>query len=216
MKATATLAFFLCVAMSLFVAGFLSASALMAKPASEALANLDAPDLWPSSPKPIAAADRGLERVAAAPPVSLAPSETLAQAATPVVADEAGNAPHDASTEIDQTQPGLEAAAMGSDGAATPLYSHEHQAWCAQRYRSYSADDNSYNSYSGERKDCVSPYMDVASTDDTGLAQAAAAGSQPAVLDDQAHRCAERYASYRTSDNTYQPFGGPRRICVLN
>ncbi|WP_405049311.1 MULTISPECIES: BA14K family protein [unclassified Rhizobium] len=26
--------------------------------------------------------------------------------------------------------------------------------------------------------------------------------------------CSGRYASYRTDDNTYQPYGGPRRECV--
>lgn len=31
----------------------------------------------------------------------------------------------------------------------------------------------------------------------------------------QTERCRARYQSYRTFDNTYQPFNGPRRTCDL-
>ncbi|KQS76634.1 hypothetical protein ASG25_15210 [Rhizobium sp. Leaf384] len=206
MKATATLAFFLTVAMTLFIAGFLSASALMAKPATEALANINAPDLWTSEPKRVEAADRGFDRAPSAPPVDLASSETLAVAQPVVAAD-------NASAEIDQTQPGTPVADTQSAMAENQAVSNpERQAWCASRYRSYSADDNSYSAYSGERKACVSPYMDVASTDDIGRMSP----SSDLQTSDHVRKCQERYSSYRISDNTYQPYGGPRRACVMN
>lgn len=41
-------------------------------------------------------------------------------------------------------------------------------------------------------------------------------GSQPAVRISSAHVqwCHDRWRSYRVSDNSYQPYNGPRRICV--
>ncbi|TIO00549.1 MAG: BA14K family protein, partial [Mesorhizobium sp.] len=45
-----------------------------------------------------------------------------------------------------------------------------HLEWCAHRYRSYRPQENSYRSYSGEIRPCISPYFDpggdrTASTD---------------------------------------------------
>ncbi len=34
-----------------------------------------------------------------------------------------------------------------------------HGQWCAARYRSYDASDNTYRSYSGQRRPCRSPYL---------------------------------------------------------
>jgi hypothetical protein len=34
-----------------------------------------------------------------------------------------------------------------------------HGQWCAARYRSYDASDNTYRSYSGQRRACRSPYL---------------------------------------------------------
>ncbi len=206
MKATAALAFFLTVAMTLFVAGFLSASALMAKPATETLANLNVADLWSSEPKRVVTADRGLERAPAAPPVDLASSDSLA-VSQPAIASE------NASAEIDKTEPGAPVAESDLGMAQDPAVSNpQHQAWCEQRYRSYSAGDNSYSAYSGERKACVSPYMDVASTDDIGRMSPSA----DQVTNDHIRQCQARYASYRASDDTYQPYGGPRRTCTID
>ncbi|RFC68172.1 MULTISPECIES: BA14K family protein [Mesorhizobium] len=36
--------------------------------------------------------------------------------------------------------------------------SQQHKEWCAERYRSYRAADNSYKPLSGPRKQCQSPY----------------------------------------------------------
>ncbi|CZT33278.1 BA14K family protein [Rhizobium sp. 9140] len=211
MKATTALAFFLTVAMTLFIAGFLSASALMAKPATEALANINVPDLWTSEPKRVVAAEQGLERAPAAPPVDLASSDSLA-VHQPVVAPPVASMDN-ASAEIDKTEPGAPVGetdlAMAQDEIAN---NPEHQAWCERRYRSYSAADNSYSAYSGERRTCISPYMDVASTNDIGRMSA----PSDLATDDHVRQCQERYSSYRASDNTYQPYSGPRRACVID
>ena len=35
----------------------------------------------------------------------------------------------------------------------------DHIQWCFARYRSYNPDDNTYMAYSGEIRDCGSPYI---------------------------------------------------------
>jgi hypothetical protein len=37
-------------------------------------------------------------------------------------------------------------------------YGGSHAEWCANRYRSYRAYDNTYQPYGGPRRQCVSPY----------------------------------------------------------
>ncbi|NKL02345.1 hypothetical protein GFM02_29830 [Rhizobium leguminosarum bv. viciae] len=37
-------------------------------------------------------------------------------------------------------------------------YDGRHYDWCARRYRSYSAYDNSFQPYGGPRRQCYSPY----------------------------------------------------------
>ncbi|WP_082766226.1 BA14K family protein [Paramesorhizobium deserti] len=39
-----------------------------------------------------------------------------------------------------------------------PGYSSAHVQWCANRYRSYRAYDNTYQPYNGPRRQCYSPY----------------------------------------------------------
>ena len=39
-------------------------------------------------------------------------------------------------------------------------YTQAHYDWCGNRYRSYRAEDNSYQPYAGTRTQCQSPYMD--------------------------------------------------------
>jgi hypothetical protein len=73
-------------------------------------------------------------------------------------------------------------------------------------------------SYSGERRSCISDYLDrgahsqplaetvsyVESTPDNGAGYST----------EHQQYCFSRYRSYRAEDNTYQPFsGGPRRQC---
>ncbi|WP_244490522.1 BA14K family protein [Rhizobium sp. Root708] len=93
--------------------------------------------------------------------------------------------------------------------ATTPSYSAEHVAWCGSRYRSYDPTSNSYRAYSGDNKICVSPY-----TVATPAQSAVATVTTSYAAGGGAAWCAERFQSYRASDNTYQPYDGPRRTCV--
>jgi len=106
-----------------------------------------------------------------------------------------------------------------------------HVSWCANRYRSYSPEDNSYISYSGQQRPCVSPYLNanddmVDDTSDEAAVQTAtevgyvetgvmaSATNLSSASAGHIESCFGRYRSYRPEDNTYQPFsGGPRRQC---
>src|SRR5690606_14889112 len=103
----------------------------------------------------------------------------------------------------------------------------EHTAWCSQRYRSYRPHSNSYTSYSGAIRECVSPFSGDSEpyNDDVIYIEASAQGSSFDPLEqgdssesymDSGHvrSCLDRYRSYRVEDNSYQPYGGgPRRQC---
>lgn len=77
---------------------------------------------------------------------------------TPVERNEAGG------TDAQQRHYPLAAFAGDSAGSAQQgnfLLSPEeieHVKWCAQRYMSYHAVDNTYKARSGERVECQSPY----------------------------------------------------------
>lgn len=46
-----------------------------------------------------------------------------------------------------------------NNNQAAPAYGGSHHEWCANRWRSYRASDNSYQPNNGPRRECVSPYM---------------------------------------------------------
>lgn len=47
----------------------------------------------------------------------------------------------------------------GAIATPAPVYSgNAHTQWCYNRYRSYRAYDNTYQPYSGPRRQCISPY----------------------------------------------------------
>ncbi len=109
----------------------------------------------------------------------------------------------------------------GSDMAN--VLPQQHVTWCSARYRSYDPTDNTYHSYSGEIRDCTSPYQTgVTAGISEGEAELLTVSNEPAssnayaVQGDHVASCMQRYRSYRPSDNTYQPYGGgPRRQCEL-
>ncbi|MES5097274.1 BA14K family protein [Agrobacterium sp. BA1120] len=45
----------------------------------------------------------------------------------------------------------------GAASQARPSYGSSHQQWCASRYRSYRASDNTFQPNNGPRRQCVSP-----------------------------------------------------------
>jgi len=114
----------------------------------------------------------------------------------------------------------------------TQALSAAHIAWCSERYRSYNPGDNRYNAYSGERRECISPFSNASvetnsPEQSTGIISASSeaapafesafsAGETQEAQPEPEHirSCFARYRSYRPADNTYQPYGGgPRRQC---
>ena len=217
-----------------FAAGFFSATALMARPATQVLASADISDLWTASPTPVARGAEGLERIAA-----LTFPKPAAAASRP--ASDAMSFDLQTSASADMASAGIDTNATGAIAPDAPqagegmALSAEHLAWCERRYRSYSPDDNSYRSYSGSRRSCLSPFMQQAASEQDVMASdqmtdgviavtmtdasqgAMAASDLPSDLSgDHIRRCSARYASYRAIDNTYRSYEGDRRACILD
>ncbi|WP_041545395.1 MULTISPECIES: BA14K family protein [Chelativorans] len=143
--------------------------------------------------------------------------------------------------EVQNNEPDLEpaidpltTASAGQEAMPRPMpeQSAAHIAWCSERYRSYDPVDNSYNAYSGETRECVSPFskasiaanspgqvrniVSASSEEASAFDSAATMQEMPGAYLDPEHirACFARYRSYRPEDNTYQPYGGgPRRQC---
>jgi hypothetical protein len=99
-----------------------------------------------------------------------------------------------------------------------------HLRWCVERYRSYHSEDDSYTSYSGTRRACVSPYSNdlvigaasapIEGIDEDAFLHDASHAVAGDGMSDHIRKCFIRYRSYRPEDNSYQPYGdGPRRQC---
>ncbi|WEZ85389.1 BA14K family protein (plasmid) [Rhizobium sp. 32-5/1] len=89
-------------------------------------------------------------------------------------------------------------------------------AWCANRYRSYRASDNTYQPYSGGRRQCEPPFS--SSVHETATADVVQQTSDIAEIgysgDSHAEWCLSRYRSYNPNDNTFRAFSGEIRSCV--
>ncbi len=122
----------------------------------------------------------------------------------------------------------VESGAFGLEEPFQAATGSAHQEFCFAHYRSYRLEDNSYQSFGGGRRQCVSPFRgdDVAAeptaaqADSFADASVSAAGltayADEVVYGESGHAqaCFARYRSYRPEDNTYQPFGGgPRQQC---
>lgn len=189
----------------------------------------DVASVWTSIPRQVERGAQGLERIAAVLPAGVSPVNAAeADEADDMIAGETG-APVSVSSMTTAALPAEEDPITDDD---VQMLMDAHVAWCHERYRSYREADNSYQPYSGGRRDCVSPHLgDLTFAD--GAAEAVnvagyvaddGAGSpagdpwrelglvdmSPAHVDD----CLRRYRSYRVEDNSYQPYGGgPRRQC---
>lgn len=185
MNAIASVAFGIVSSVGACVAVASVASHVVANSEPHAFPELAASDLWTASPVKIDPRQQQYERIA--PLYSSYVTEAPA-----IVASR---------TTVPRARPSSELQ------APQPKLSVQHLAWCAQRYRSFDPATNRYRSYSGEARECSSPFQNIAESDEGGgtkvNAQAAA-------------RCAARYRSYRTEDNSYQPWGGPRRSCEMS
>jgi hypothetical protein len=227
-----------------FVGGLLTSSIYLDvdKPHRH-LAGQDATALWTSEPVTIDRDHQSLKRLPARPVPEKRQVVVLSKAVT-------SQAPQDASSNVaaavDDPQPKIDPVTTTAidPGQTEPKTGEQvgqntaHVGWCSRHYRSYQVSDNTYRSYSGNRRACESPYSKVVATDvkpanaDDGIRETvrdsvdddseaeleqASFIKEPAAetSDDHVQWCLRRYRSYRVEDNTYQPFdGGPRRPCL--
>ena len=193
--------------LAVFTSGLAFATWLLAaKPVRQATLSISVADLWTRDARPVKAVAQSFERIPAkraevpdASAMAKAPPDPIITSAV------------QPSTDQEQTSAQLPAA---------------HVEWCASRYRSYHPSDNSYMSYGGQQRRCISPYADVAPAqppeavryvDATYASMDGYASTdevRPQLSPDHVDYCFSRYRSYRPEDNTYQPYsGGPRRQC---
>ncbi len=200
----------------MFVIGlFVTTTYLTAEPVDRKPLSGEVADLWTAVPKPVDQGSQQLQRIA--PPV-VEQAEAAGSAPAPVDAMQtsalqppSGNTPED-SAPWDPKVAELQTA---------------HVEWCADRYRSYDPANDSYRSFSGQVRTCVSPYSEEI-PEQTGALSEQPVGQmeeQPARLQyasgtafeadpDHISYCLSRYRSYSPDDNSYQPYGGgPRRQC---
>ncbi|MDH4441214.1 MAG: BA14K family protein [Rhizobium sp.] len=218
MKSVASLLAGTAFAVTLLLGGVVVASAVLV-PQEDAprFTGLDVKDLWTLTPQRVDPEKQAYERL---PPrygsqvvmasASPAPQNRLVQDV----------APSTATIDIIET-----AAVTESEGGMDqelPALSEAHVTWCQARYNSYSAQDNSYISYQGDMRTCVSPHLTAPNQDsedgtEAMLVQDVADRTTPVAIGSaHAQNCLQRYRSYRAEDNSYQPYGGgPRKQCEL-
>ncbi len=92
----------------------------------------------------------------------------------------------------------------------------EMAAWCADRYRSYRVSDNTYQPYSGARRQCEPPFTASVSGSETAdvVQEASNIGAIGYSGDSHVQWCFARYRSYDPGNNTYRAFSGEIRSCV--
>jgi|ThiBio_1000_plan_1041568.scaffolds.fasta_scaffold00283_23 hypothetical protein len=204
-----------CLTLIIFGGGALAAIFFInAAPAPAHQIGRDTGALWTNKAVRVNAATQDLERLAARPMPQQTGQEREAQPSRdPEPANNPGSV-HATMTAATSKQPNSE-----------PVMSADHVEWCSERYRSYDPADNSYNAYSGVRRQCVSrdssrpeePESVSASAEEPPeLISAAHSNEMPEAAVDTEHiqSCFDRYQSYRPEDNTYQPYGGvPREQC---
>jgi hypothetical protein len=203
------------VSLGMFVGGLAVATYFLAvDPVAEPARAGDVAEIWAIEPRRVDTASQDYERIG--DPV-VAPDEIMmAMASTGTMTD--ANA---LGLDSSSSDGNLEVASLSGDveleqSEPTALPA-AHVAWCANRYRSYREETNTYRPYSGGKQTCVSPYADEQVSDRSGDAavQSASASVMAGGLSASHIRdCQSRYRSYRVSDNSYQPYGGgPRRQC---
>ncbi|MDF0664034.1 MULTISPECIES: BA14K family protein [unclassified Rhizobium] len=185
MKGIASVAFGIVSSVGASIAAASVASYVVADSEPHAFNELAARDLWTTTPVKVDPRQQHYERI---PPLY---SSYVTDASTRIAsAARRDSAPTPA--EHQTPQPSLSAA---------------HLAWCGERYRSFDPATDSYRSYSGETRECSSPFQPTV---------VGAGGVGTKVNAQAAARCAARYKSYRPEDNTYQPWEGPRRSCDMS
>jgi hypothetical protein len=171
-----------------------------AEPGGHRPLDLDTTALWTNKAVTVNAPATGLERL---------PSEPATRKVQQEPAEQGTSA-----NDIDS----LTTGAMPAEDVFEPRVgmNDAHVRWCFARYRSYDPGDNGYNSFSGVRRQCISPYLEG---DEEGAAYAQAIATEGTDgpfgyvgSPEHVQSCFDRYRSYRPEDNSYQPFGGGPRV----
>ena len=206
--------------LAVFASGLAFATWLLAaKPVRQATPAIGVSELWTKDAQPVDPQRQNLQRIPARQAAAAEPGEpakadggartaALAPPVEPSPPQPAATQPDQPAAVPDAAQPSQPATAGQQAQQQLPV---AHLDWCANRYRSYRPEENSYRSYSGELRPCISPYFDpggVASTDARQNSQAedqAGITDQDEVTDDQAEM--EGYAP--TRDGYATTYGGP-------
>ncbi|MBT1160144.1 BA14K family protein [Aminobacter anthyllidis] len=199
-------------ALVMFLSGLITATAFFnAEPERQLSLATETTEVWTDHPVKVNKSAQAFDRLAARP----VPRQSHIQSASPSVMPAVSALEKPSAGVEPNSQPPLQAETIAA-----------HVAWCSDRYRSYRAYDNSYTPFSGRRRECISPYFDTSDGEDTynhdqatdrpseGSVELVYADDQNYVGTDHLEYCFSRYRSYRSEDNTYQPYdGGPRRQC---
>ncbi|WFP61758.1 MULTISPECIES: BA14K family protein [unclassified Mesorhizobium] len=206
--------------LAVFASGLAFATWLLAaKPVRQATPAIGVSELWTKDAQPVDPAKQDLERIpaqqsAGAPAKAGEGAKANSGTQTAALPTPQTAAPQQLQPLPDVTPPS--ASQTGQPDAAVqpseqpPAQQAQlpaaHLEWCANRYRSYRPEENSYRSYSGELRPCVSPYFDPGG-DSTASTDAGQNGQvdQGATADDQAEM--EGYAP--TRDGYAATYGGP-------
>ncbi|WP_296736505.1 BA14K family protein [Mesorhizobium sp.] len=200
---------------------------LTAKPVRQATPAIGVSELWTKDAQPVVAQKQGLERIPAQQAAGASDNAAGDQAAKPdsqprtaaLTTPAQPAEPHPLQplpgfTQTEQPAPANGSTAQPAQQAPAQQEAQlpaAHLEWCANRYRSYRPEENSYRSYGGEIRPCISPYFDPESAsaanagqnDLTGNDQARNDTNQP--TDDQAEM--QGYAD--TRDGYATTYGGP-------
>lgn len=207
--------------LAVYASGFFTAMFfLSAEPTPVWKPSRDTASVWTLEPVVVSEAGEVLERL---PPRQVSEASDTSDASLPARAEAAAD---DVGLAFGPDQPidTTLAASIADEGPAEPAtetasaMNTAHVQWCADRFRSYRVEDNSYNAYRGGRRTCVSPFFDGASAareEEGPYADATASAKVTGRLSPRhIQSCFDRYRSYRPEDNSYQPYsGGPRRQC---
>lgn len=197
----------------------LASAALAPEEDPHRFTGLDIDDLWTMEAVRIDRSAQDLERL----PPRYASHVVMSEPSVRQSQEGAATASSDANYQVGDIDILVTSAIdEATSGFGTDTLPPEHLSWCEARYRSYDPVHNTYRSFSGTVRPCNSPFqvevMADIREDEMEVINVSASHAETGltVNESQVNACMDRYRSYRSSDNTYQPFGGgPRRQCQL-
>ncbi|MCJ9749846.1 BA14K family protein [Neorhizobium sp. BETTINA12A] len=160
-----------------FLSGVIITANVIAVPEPHKFANMDTPDLWTSKPKAVDTAGQDYKRLPTATPPASVAAETreppvVQQTTTGVAVD------NTVTGSINPQQPVTpQPPAIVPQDERKAMLDPAQADWCSARYKSYRAEDNSYQPFSGgPRRQCRAPGAAA-----TGTVAAAPMPDQPQV-----------------------------------